>query len=102
MLTFSPDAISNDHLPETASAVDLLVQQIKTYIQENHLAIGDALPANVRTLKAARNTVREAIRILESFMVKYAPKSAQSSLTAIPMRFWTHFFHIRAYRQKPS
>lgn len=69
---------SNDQTPITASAVDLLVQQIKTYIQENHLAIGDALPSE-RVLgeqfKAARNTVREAIGILKAYgVVEVRPK----------------------------
>lgn len=60
------------------SAVDVLVQQIKSYIQENQLGLGDSLPSE-RELgeryDAARNTVREAIRILKAYgVVDVRPK----------------------------
>ena len=60
------------------SAVDVLVQQIKSYIQENQLGLGDSLPSE-RELgemyDSARNTVREAIRILKAYgVVDVRPK----------------------------
>ncbi|MEO9652118.1 MAG: FCD domain-containing protein [Roseobacter sp.] len=53
-------------------AVDVLVQQIRHYIFENQLSVGDSLPSERELgarFTAARNTVREAIRILKAYGV---------------------------------
>lgn len=61
-----------------ASAVDALVQQIKSHIQENQLGLGDSLPSERELgekFSAARNTVREAVRILKAYgVVDVRPK----------------------------
>ncbi len=60
------------------SAVDALVQQIRQYIQDHHLGVGDNLPSERELgerFDAARNTVREAIRILKAYgVVEVRPK----------------------------
>jgi len=60
------------------SAVDKLVQQIKAYIHSNRLTVGDGLPSEREMgemFKAARNTVREAFRILKAYgVVDIRPK----------------------------
>lgn len=60
------------------SAVDNLVEQIKTYIQANALTVGDTLPSERELgekFAAARNTVREAVRILKAYgVVDVRPK----------------------------
>lgn len=60
------------------SAVDNLVQQIKGYIQTNDLTVGDTLPSERELgekFAAARNTVREAVRILKAYgVVDVRPK----------------------------
>ena len=56
----------------TQSAVDRLVQQIKDYIRSNALSVGDSLPSEREVgekFNAARNTVREAFRILKTYGV---------------------------------
>lgn len=61
-----------------ASAVDTLVQQIKEYIAENRLGVGDTLPSERELgerFDAARNTVRESVRILKAYgVVDVRPK----------------------------
>jgi DNA-binding FadR family transcriptional regulator len=60
------------------SAVDNLVQQIKGHIQSNGLTVGDTLPSERELgekFAAARNTVREAVRILKAYgVVDVRPK----------------------------
>lgn len=60
------------------SAVDVLVQQIKTYIQENDLSVGDHLPSERELgerFDAARNTIREAVGVLKAYgVVDVRPK----------------------------
>ncbi|MEM1285125.1 MAG: FCD domain-containing protein [Pseudomonadota bacterium] len=60
------------------SAVDTLVDQIKSYIQTNGLTVGDTLPSERELgekFAAARNTVREAVRILKAYgVVDVRPK----------------------------
>lgn len=60
------------------SAVDTVVQGIKTHIQENGLTVGDQLPSERELgekFNAARNTVREAVRILKAYgVVDVRPK----------------------------
>ena len=62
----------------TQSAVDRLVQQIKDYIRSNALSVGDSLPSEREVgekFSAARNTVREAFRILKTYgVVEIKPK----------------------------
>jgi len=62
----------------SASAVDALVQQIKAYISENRLGIGDTLPSERELgerFDAARNTVREAVGVLKAYgVVDVRPK----------------------------
>lgn len=64
--------------PSDGSAVDNLVQQIKGYIQSNGLTVGDTLPSERELgekFAAARNTVREAVRILKAYgVVDVRPK----------------------------
>lgn len=64
--------------PGDGSAVDNLVQQIKGYIQSNRLTVGDTLPSERELgekFAAARNTVREAVRILKAYgVVDVRPK----------------------------
>jgi DNA-binding FadR family transcriptional regulator len=61
-----------------ASAVDLLVQSIKRYIQEQNLVAGNSLPTERELgekFNVARNTVREAIRILKAYgVIEVRPK----------------------------
>ena len=63
---------------QNQSAVDKLVQQIKYYIQSNELSVGDGLPSERELgemFEAARNTVREAFRILKAYgVVDIRPK----------------------------
>ena len=57
---------------KTSSSVDILVQKIKTYISEYKLKVGDTLPSERdlgKMFGSARNTVREAIRILKAYGV---------------------------------
>jgi len=60
------------------SAVDVLVAQIKTYMQARNLTVGDTLPSERELgemFTAARNTVREAVRILKAYgVVEVRPK----------------------------
>lgn len=60
------------------SAVDTVVQGIKAHIQENGLTVGDQLPSERELgekFNAARNTVREAVRILKAYgVVDVRPK----------------------------
>jgi DNA-binding FadR family transcriptional regulator len=60
------------------SAVDELVGRIKTHIHTKGLAVGDTLPSERELgdmFAAARNTVREAIRILKAYgVVDVRPK----------------------------
>ncbi|MEV8467292.1 FadR/GntR family transcriptional regulator [Fluviibacterium sp. DFM31] len=61
-----------------ASAVDVLVRQIRDYITEHQLTVGDSLPSERELgerFDAARNTVREAVRILKAYgVVEVRPK----------------------------
>ncbi len=60
------------------SAVDTVVQGIKHHIQQNGLTVGDQLPSERELgekFNAARNTVREAVRILKAYgVVDVRPK----------------------------
>lgn len=60
------------------SAVDTLVRQIRQYIHDHRLTVGDALPSERELgerFDAARNTVREAIRILKAYgVIEVRPK----------------------------
>lgn len=75
-----PGAAGNEpgREPGDGSAVDNLVQQIKGYIQSNSLTVGDTLPSERELgekFAAARNTVREAVRILKAYgVVDVRPK----------------------------
>jgi GntR family transcriptional repressor for pyruvate dehydrogenase complex len=61
-----------------ASAVDELVDHIRTLISEDGLKVGDSLPTEKELCErfhAGRNTVREAMRILKTYgVVKVRPK----------------------------
>lgn len=74
----SADARAPNREPSDGSAVDNLVQQIKGYIQSNGLTVGDTLPSERELgekFAAARNTVREAVRILKAYgVVDVRPK----------------------------
>ena len=60
------------------SAVDELVESIRTLISEEGLKVGDSLPTEKELCErfhASRNTVREAMRILKTYgIVKVRPK----------------------------
>lgn len=61
-----------DQTDSGASAVDALVGRIRQHIQDSGLSVGDALPSERELgerFDAARNTVREAIRILKAYGV---------------------------------
>ncbi|MEP2784984.1 MAG: FCD domain-containing protein [Pseudoruegeria sp.] len=63
---------ASDLKENDGGAVDALVRQIRHYIFENHLSVGDNLPSERELgtrFSAARNTVREAIRILKAYGV---------------------------------
>jgi DNA-binding FadR family transcriptional regulator len=69
----------NETKPDRSqSAVDIVVQQIKAYIQERSLGPGSQLPSERDIglmFDASRNTVREAIRTLKAFgVVDVRPK----------------------------
>lgn len=54
------------------SAVDELVVQIRSYVRERGLVVGDVLPSETELatlFSASRNTVREAIRTLKAYGV---------------------------------
>ena len=61
-----------------ASAVDDLVEHIRTLISEGGLKVGDSLPTEkelCERFNTGRNTVREAMRILKTYgVVKVRPK----------------------------
>jgi DNA-binding FadR family transcriptional regulator len=60
------------------TAVDRLVLQIRGYIRDNGLAVGDVLPTERELCErfgAGRNTVREALRIVRAYgIVEVRPK----------------------------
>lgn len=60
------------------SAVELVVEQIKTLIDRRNLGVGDALPSErelCEMFASSRNTVREAMRILKAYgVVDVRPK----------------------------
>jgi len=64
--------------PETGSAVDIVVWQLRTLISEEGLKVGDSLPTErelCARFDASRNTVREAMRILKAYgLVEVRPK----------------------------
>ncbi|WP_425417300.1 FadR/GntR family transcriptional regulator [Oricola indica] len=64
--------------PETGSAVDIVVRQLRTLISEEGLKVGDSLPTErelCARFDASRNTVREAMRILKAYgLVEVRPK----------------------------
>jgi GntR family transcriptional regulator, transcriptional repressor for pyruvate dehydrogenase complex len=66
----------NVHLAD--SAVEALVEQIKTMIDERNLGVGDPLPSErdlCEIFSSSRNTVREAMRILKTYgVVEVRPK----------------------------
>ncbi len=71
------------HLPtadmDRSSAVDRLVESIRTLIRENRLDMGDALPTErelALQFSAARNTVREALQVMRAYgIIDVKPKS---------------------------
>jgi DNA-binding FadR family transcriptional regulator len=73
-MTLSHPALSDGG----SSAVDTLVRQIRQYIQDHGLSVGDSLPSERELgerFDAARNTVREAVRILKAYgVVDVRPK----------------------------
>lgn len=62
----------------TNSAVETLVDHIRTLIDERNLGVGDALPSErelTEMFSSSRNTVREAMRILKAYgLVDVRPK----------------------------
>lgn len=64
--------------PDTGSAVDIVVRQLRTLISEEGLKVGDSLPTErelCARFDASRNTVREAMRILKAYgLVEVRPK----------------------------
>lgn len=79
-MTIAPSPVPHSDARDAGegSAVDNLVQQIKGYIQSNGLTVGDTLPSERELgekFAAARNTVRESIRILKAYgVVDVRPK----------------------------
>jgi DNA-binding FadR family transcriptional regulator len=68
---------SRVHLAD--SAVEAVVEQIKTLIDRRNLGVGDALPSErelCEMFSSSRNTVREAMRILKAYgVVEVRPKT---------------------------
>ena len=64
--------------PAKLSAVDRLVEQVRTFVRDRNLVIGDALPTERELgelFQAGRNTVREALQILKAYgIVEVRPK----------------------------
>jgi GntR family transcriptional regulator, transcriptional repressor for pyruvate dehydrogenase complex len=64
--------------PARLSAVDRLVEQIRDFVRERNLVIGDPLPTERELgelFQAGRNTVREALQILKAYgIVEVRPK----------------------------
>ncbi len=64
--------------PAKISAVDRLVEQIREFVRDRGLIIGDALPTERELgeqFQAARNTVREALQVLKAYgIVEVRPK----------------------------
>lgn len=71
-------AVEKTKPDRSQSAVDVVVQQIKAYIQERSLGPGSQLPSEREIglmFDASRNTVREAFRTLKAFgVVDVRPK----------------------------
>ena len=74
-------AVENEPSERGTSAVDIVVQQIKAYIQEHGLGPGSQLPSEREIglmFDASRNTVREAFRTLKAFgVVDVRPRSGR-------------------------
>jgi GntR family transcriptional regulator, transcriptional repressor for pyruvate dehydrogenase complex len=64
---------------DRSSAVDRLVDSLRTMIREKHLDVGDALPTERELsiqFSAARNTVREALQVMRAYgIIDVKPKS---------------------------
>lgn len=77
-LATDPDAREPSGRTSRASAVDDLVDHIRTLISEGGLKVGDSLPTEkelCERFNTGRNTVREAMRILKTYgVVKVRPK----------------------------
>lgn len=77
-MTPQPNTDDQETTSRDRSAVDTVVQGIKIHIQENGLTVGDQLPSERELgekFNAARNTVREAVRILKAYgVVDVRPK----------------------------
>lgn len=71
------DEVTGDELPKV-SAVDRLVEQVRDFVRERDLGIGDALPTERELgelFHASRNTVREALQVLKAYgIVEVRPK----------------------------
>ncbi len=66
------------------SAVDQVVDSLRTLIREGGLSVGDVLPSEVdlaARLGSSRNTVREAIRILKAYGVVESRQKVGAVLT---------------------
>jgi GntR family transcriptional repressor for pyruvate dehydrogenase complex len=73
-------APAGDHRVHLAdSAVEGVVEQIKSLIDQRNLGVGDALPSErelCEMFSSSRNTVREAMRILKAYgVVEVRPKT---------------------------
>ncbi|MCZ4290673.1 FadR/GntR family transcriptional regulator [Hoeflea alexandrii] len=77
-LATDPEAREPSGRTSRASAVDDLVEHIRTLISEGGLKVGDSLPTEkelCERFNTGRNTVREAMRILKTYgVVKVRPK----------------------------
>ncbi|MCC0034649.1 MAG: FadR family transcriptional regulator [Hoeflea sp.] len=77
-LETDPEAREPSGRTSRASAVDDLVEHIRTLISEGGLKVGDSLPTEkelCERFNTGRNTVREAMRILKTYgVVKVRPK----------------------------
>ncbi len=78
MTSSGDNATTAEIQPESNSAVDMVVQQIRALISDTRLKIGDSLPTErelCAQFNASRNTVREAMRILKAYgLVEVRPK----------------------------
>jgi DNA-binding FadR family transcriptional regulator len=78
-LPAKPGATGDRRVHLADSAVEAVVEQIKTLIDQRNLGVGDALPSErelTEMFSSSRNTVREAMRILKAYgVVDVRPKT---------------------------
>jgi DNA-binding FadR family transcriptional regulator len=83
-VTTLPDLGREGPPQERGSAVDAVVDEIRSMIRDRGLTVGDALPSEIELavmFGASRNTVREAIRTLKAYGVVESRQKVGAVLT---------------------